>query len=231
MDLTTETENRRGEGGGRLRIDPLYVVAIICFQVLSTGTAAIQFTREPKSQDALHGRSAMLRCEVSDPTDITYSWLHNGQPLENSERRHQEGSNLKFITVDRRQDAGNFECVAQNTAMGEVLHSTNASFNIKWLESGGVTLKEPISEREIENSAPVTLRCHIDGHPRPTCQWFKDGVKLTEKSHQINNKERTLTIKSATPDDNGLFYCCAKNAAGHVCSNSNFTLNIIGMSN
>lgn len=64
---------------------------------------------------------------------------------------------------------------------------------------------------------------------RPTCQWFKDGVKLTEKSHQINNKERTLAFKSASPDDNGLYYCCAKNAAGHVCSNSNFTLNIIGV--
>lgn len=34
------------------------------------------------------------------------------------------------------------------------------------LESGGVTLKEPASEAEIESSAPVTLRCHIDGHPR-----------------------------------------------------------------
>lgn len=64
---------------------------------------------------------------------------------------------------------------------------------------------------------------------RPTCQWFKDGVKLTEKSHQINNKDRTLAFKSASPDDNGLYYCCAKNAAGHVCSNSNFTLNIIGV--
>lgn len=70
----------------------------------------------------------------------------------------------------------------------------------------------------------------IVSHPlRPTCQWFKDGVKLNEKSHQINNKERTLTIKSASPDDNGLYYCCAKNAAGHVCSNSNFTLKIIGV--
>uniref|UniRef100_A0A8C9ZEI7 Inactive tyrosine-protein kinase 7 n=1 Tax=Sander lucioperca TaxID=283035 RepID=A0A8C9ZEI7_SANLU len=199
-------------------------------QILSIQAAAIQFTKEPKSQDALHGRSAMLRCEVSDPADISYGWLHNGQPLENSERRFQEGSNLKFTAVDRQLDAGNFECVAQNTVTGEALHSYNASFNIKWLESGGVTLKEPASEGEIESSAPVTLRCHIDGHPRPTCQWFKDGVKLTEKSHQINNKERTLTFNSASPDDNGLYYCCAKNAAGHVCSNSNFTLNIIDKS-
>lgn len=34
------------------------------------------------------------------------------------------------------------------------------------LESGGVTLKEPATEGDIESSAPVTLRCHIDGHPR-----------------------------------------------------------------
>uniref|UniRef100_A0A673CH01 Protein tyrosine kinase 7 (inactive) n=1 Tax=Sphaeramia orbicularis TaxID=375764 RepID=A0A673CH01_9TELE len=197
---------------------------------LLSAQAAIQFTKEPKSQDALHGRSAMLRCEVSDPADIHYSWFHDGRPLENDDRRFQEGSNLKFTAVDRQLDAGNFECVAQNTASGEVLRSTNASFNIKWLESGGVTLKDPASEAEIESSSPVTLRCHIDGHPRPTCQWFRDGVKLTEKSHMINNKERTLTFKSAAPDDNGVYYCCAKNAAGHVCSNSNFTLNIIDKS-
>lgn len=80
---------------------------------------------------------------------------------------------------------------------------------------------------------PERLSCLTSSNPflslRPTCQWFKDGVKLTEKSHQINNKERTLAFKSASPDDNGLYYCCAKNAAGHVCSNSNFTLNIIGV--
>uniref|UniRef100_A0A3B4G7G0 Protein tyrosine kinase 7 (inactive) n=1 Tax=Pundamilia nyererei TaxID=303518 RepID=A0A3B4G7G0_9CICH len=237
MDQRGGSETRRGEGWRtpaattrrRMPVDMMYAVGFICLQVLSIQAAAIQFTKEPKSQDALHGRSAMLRCEVSDPTDIRYSWLHNGQPLENSERRFQEGSNLKFSAVDRRLDAGNFECVAENTATGEALHSNNASFNIKWLESGGVILKEPVSDREMENSSLVTLRCDIDGHPRPTCQWFKDGVKLTEKTHQINNKERTLTFKNASPDDNGLYYCCAKNAAGHVCSNTNYTLNIIGV--
>ena len=61
----------------------------------------------------------------------------------------------------------------------------------------------------------------------PTChQWFRD--RLTEKTHQINYKEHTVIFKSASHNDNGLYYCCAKNAAGHVCSNANFTLNIIG---
>lgn len=64
---------------------------------------------------------------------------------------------------------------------------------------------------------------------RPTNRWFRDGVLLAEKSHKINNKERTLTLPSASPDDNGAYYCCAKNAAGQVCSSTNFTLNIIGL--
>ncbi|KAM9726900.1 inactive tyrosine-protein kinase 7 isoform 2-T2 [Menidia menidia] len=233
MDVPGRSQTRRSGGRTIRRGTPLtvmYAAGFICLHALSIQTAAIQFTKEPKSQDALHGRSAMLRCEVSDPADVTYRWLHNRQVLENTERRFQEGSNLKFTAVDRQLDSGIFVCIAENQATGEALHSNNASFNIKWLESGSVTLKEPLSEGEIESSSTVSLRCHIDGHPRPTCQWFKDGMKLTEKSHQINNKDRTLTFLSASPDDNGLYYCCAKNAAGHVCSSSNFTLSIIDKS-
>ncbi|XP_075772125.1 uncharacterized protein LOC142824244, partial [Pelodiscus sinensis] len=74
------------------------------------------------------------------------------------------------------------------------------------------------------------LRCHIDGHPRPTGQWFRDGSQLLDdrSSYSISNKERTLTLKSASPDDNGVYSCCARNAVGTVCSHDNFTLSIFG---
>ncbi|XP_043993455.1 inactive tyrosine-protein kinase 7 isoform X1 [Gambusia affinis] len=215
---------------GKTLLDVLYAAGFICLQVLSIQAVSIQFTKQPMSQDALHGRSAMMRCEVSDPTNITYNWYQGNKRLTDTERRFQEGGNLKFTAVDRQLDAGNFSCQVQNHATGMMQISTKASFNIKWLESGGVTLKEPASEEEIENSTPVILRCHIDGHPRPTCQWFKDGVKLMESSHQTNNKDRTLTIQSASPDDSGVYYCCARNAAGYVCSSSNFTLSVIDKS-
>ncbi|XP_031419860.1 inactive tyrosine-protein kinase 7a isoform X2 [Clupea harengus] len=194
--------------------------------------ANLQFSEGPKSQDALHGRSAMLRCEASSPEEVAYTWLQNGVAVNNTERRYQEGGNLKFTAVDRTLDSGNFQCVALVNATGEQTHSNNASFNIKWLESGAVTLQEPASETDIESAAVVTLRCNIDGHPRPTCRWYRDGVHLTErdKIHRINSKERTLTLPSVTPDNNGVYYCCAKNPAGHACSSLNFTLNIIDKS-
>uniref|UniRef100_A0A3P9A7C4 Inactive tyrosine-protein kinase 7 n=1 Tax=Esox lucius TaxID=8010 RepID=A0A3P9A7C4_ESOLU len=194
--------------------------------VLAVHAASFHFTKEPKSQDASHGRSAMLRCEVSEAEGVSYSWLQDGATVNDTERRFREGGNLKFTAVDRMLDSGTFQCLATDDAAGHVERSTEASFNIKWLESGGVTLKAPASVQNIESSSPVTLRCNIDGHPRPTCHWYRDGVRLPEKSHQINNKERTLTLPSVSPDNNGNYYCCAKNAAGHVCSNANFTLNI-----
>ncbi|KAF7703006.1 hypothetical protein HF521_022013 [Silurus meridionalis] len=202
----------------------------LLFQAFCVESASFYFTKEPKSQDALHGRSAMLRCEVNDPSGVTYSWLHNRQPVSDTERRFQEGGNLKFTAINRTLDSGNFQCVAVKSSTGEKENTSEASFNIKWLESGEVVLQSPASEAEIKSSSPVILLCNLDGHPRPTNRWYRDGVLLAEKSHKINNKERTLTLPSASPEDNGAYYCCAKNAAGQVCSSSNFTLNIIDKS-
>ncbi|XP_055492113.1 inactive tyrosine-protein kinase 7 [Leucoraja erinacea] len=193
--------------------------------------ALIHFTKEPYSQDALHGRSAILRCEVQIPTNIVFEWLLNGKPVRTSETRFIEGSNLQFTAVDRREDSGDFQCIARNTVTGEEAQTAVASFNIKWIETGGVVLKDPHSVSEIQTSAPISLQCHINGHPRPSWQWFRDGIHLTDTNHYtFNTREHSLTIKSASPDDNGVYYCCAKNAVGNVCSNDNFTLMIIDAS-
>ncbi|XP_059838620.1 inactive tyrosine-protein kinase 7-like isoform X2 [Hypanus sabinus] len=193
--------------------------------------ALIHFTKEPYSQDALHGRSAILRCEVQTPTNIKFEWLLNGNPVKTSERRFVEGSNLQFTAVDRREDSGDFQCIARNTVTGEKAETSVASFNIKWIETGGVNLKVPQNASEIQTSAPITLQCRINGHPRPSWQWFRDGIHLTDMNHYtFNTKEHSLTIPSASPDDNGVYYCCAKNAVGNVCSNDNFTLMIIDAS-
>ncbi|XP_056136239.1 inactive tyrosine-protein kinase 7a [Lampris incognitus] len=203
------------------------LVSLLLVRESSVHAGSLHFTKEPKSQDALHGRSAMLRCEVSQSEGVVYSWLQNGQPVSDSERRFQKGASLKFSSVDRLLDAGTFQCVASLSSSGEEARSTNASFNIKWLESRAVALIEPQLEEEIQSSVSVTLRCDIDGHPRPTCQWFRDGVHLQEETQLINNKERTLTLPAVGLQDNGVYYCCASNAAGHTCSNANFSLHII----
>ncbi|TSK22649.1 Inactive tyrosine-protein kinase 7 [Bagarius yarrelli] len=188
--------------------------------VLCVHSSSLHFSKEPQSQDALHGRSAILRCEVSEASGVQYSWLQDGQPVQNTERRFIEDGNLKFIAVDRHLDTGSFQCVAENLSSGEVAKSINASFNIKWLESGPVTLKEPASVEEIDEAEQIVLQCQIDGHPRPNSKWYRDGVMLTVK-------ERSLTLTKPVPEDSGTYSCCARNGAGQICSNAKFTLNII----
>lgn len=104
--------------------------SLLCLAAVGT-QASILFTKEPYSQDALHGRSAILRCEVKEPADVEFEWLQDGLPVQDTEQRFKEGSNLQFAAVDRHRDAGVFQCLARNVLTGEEARTANASFNIK----------------------------------------------------------------------------------------------------
>uniref|UniRef100_A0A673T3N7 Protein tyrosine kinase 7 (inactive) n=1 Tax=Suricata suricatta TaxID=37032 RepID=A0A673T3N7_SURSU len=206
----------------------LPLLSVLLLPLLGGAQAAIIFIKEPSSQDALQGRRALLRCEVEAPGPVHVYWLLDGAPVKDTERRFAQGSSLSFAAVDRLQDSGAFQCVAQDNATGEEARSANASFNIKWIETGPVVLKHPASAAEIQPQTQVTLRCHIDGHPRPTYQWFRDGSPLSDgqSNHTVSSKERNLTLRPAGPEHSGLYSCCAQNAFGQTCSSQNFTLSI-----
>ncbi|XP_058650800.1 inactive tyrosine-protein kinase 7 isoform X2 [Onychostoma macrolepis] len=154
---------------------------------------------------------------------MRYWWTQDGRRVQDSNRRFQEGSNLKFTAVDRHTDTGSFQCVASSSSTGETVTSANASINIKWLERGPITMNEPASEAELEEAERIVLQCHIDGHPRPSSKWFKDETPL-------DRKDRILTLTNLSTGDSGIYSCCAQNAAGKVCSNNNITLNIFDKS-
>ncbi|XP_049509184.1 inactive tyrosine-protein kinase 7 [Panthera uncia] len=206
----------------------LPLLSVLLLPLLGGAQAAIVFIKEPSSQDALQGRRALLRCEVETPGPVHVYWLLDGAPVQDTERRFAQGSSLSFAAVDRLQDSGAFQCVARDNATGEEARSANASFNIKWIETGPVVLKHPASEAEIQPQTQVTLRCHIDGHPRPTYQWFRDGSPLSDgqSNHTVSSKERNLTLRPASPEHSGIYSCCAQNAFGQTCSSQNFTLSI-----
>ncbi|XP_007458315.1 PREDICTED: inactive tyrosine-protein kinase 7 isoform X4 [Lipotes vexillifer] len=206
----------------------LPLLSVLLLPLLGGAQATIVFIKEPSSQDALQGRRALLRCEVEAPGPVHVYWLLDGAPVQDTERRFAQGSSLSFTAVDRLQDSGAFQCVARDDATGEEAHSANASFNIKWIESGPVVLKHPASEAEIQPQTQVMLRCHIDGHPRPTYQWFQDGSALSDgqSNHTVSSKEKNLTLRPAGPEHSGIYSCCAHNAFGQACSSQNFTLSI-----
>lgn len=72
---------------------------------------------------------------------MEFEWLQNGLPVQDTEQRFKEGSNLQFAAVDRHRDAGDFQCVARNLLTGEEARTANASFNIK-CECGAKVAKQ-----------------------------------------------------------------------------------------
>ncbi|XP_032811886.2 inactive tyrosine-protein kinase 7 isoform X1 [Petromyzon marinus] len=204
------------------------VLLLLC--VLAGARAAIVFTEEPISQDAQHGRFAILRCEVAEPAGVTFSWLLDGHHLPDTARRFVEGSNLQFSAVDRKLDAGVFVCVVRDPSTGEVARSQDASLNIKWIETGGVTLDDPVSREDIKVSSSIKLHCHIEGHHRPLYQWLRDGVELQADARLVPSRDGSLTLSNVSAADNGAYTCCGQNLMGSMCSVSNFTLDLYDVS-
>ncbi|XP_055613416.1 papilin-like isoform X1 [Uranotaenia lowii] len=57
----------------------------------------------------------------------------------------------------------------------------------------------------------VTIRCMVDGYPRPTVNWYKDG-RFMEPTNRIHIEEdNTLQIFGALPTDAGAYKCLARN--------------------
>lgn len=142
----------------------------------------ILFTKEPYSQDALHGRSAILRCEVEEPADVEFVWLQNGLPVQDTEQRFKEGSNLQFVAVDRHRDAGDFQCVARNLLTGEEARTANASFNIK-CECGARAARHTTQHGAAHRGQDALLRGPETGHQvLPGCLLMRVGVVVRQGS-------------------------------------------------
>ncbi|XP_069756931.1 myopalladin isoform X2 [Narcine bancroftii] len=76
--------------------------------------------------------------------------------------------------------------------------------------------------RVVEGS-PVTISCKLVGIPVPKVYWFKDGKQISKKNEHFKMKREgdgtcTLSIESATNDDDGNYTVMAANPQGRVSS-------------
>ncbi|TRY90328.1 hypothetical protein DNTS_015224 [Danionella cerebrum] len=78
------------------------------------------------------------------------------------------------------------------------------------------SIMEDLDVRVGETSRFVVV---VDGKPDPDILWFKDGVLLAESSHftfVYDDRECSLVVLNAQPEDAGVYTCTAKNLAGSV---------------
>ena len=76
------------------------------------------FVQVPKNETVSFGKSAVIHCKAAADTDVTISWLKDGQPftVKQTETRIFIFKTSVFIADVRYSDSGKFTCKATNEA-------------------------------------------------------------------------------------------------------------------
>ncbi|XP_047521164.1 neural cell adhesion molecule L1-like isoform X2 [Pieris napi] len=91
-------------------------------------------------------------------------------------------------------------------------------------------IKEHPSNTVSGRSEPATLRCVVEGRPKPAVHWFKDGFPLppADDGHRVMLEDGLLFLRvnrGKKESDEGVYWCVARNIAGEAVS-QNATLNV-----
>jgi len=71
--------------------------------------------------------------------------------------------------------------------------------------------------KDVYETMPVILECHVSGNPAPDVMWYKDGKQITSTKHiqlEYNQGVCRLHIDKATVEDEAEYVCEARNVHG-----------------
>lgn len=110
-------------------------------------------------------------------------------------------------------DSGKYKCEASNKCGTE---SVETFFEVR---GEPVFVRQPMDLKIVEKKA-AKLECEVNGIPVPSVEWYKDGT-LLQKTDNItieckNKVINTLSFKSITPADAGIYTLKAKNDIGEI---------------
>ncbi len=180
------------------------------------------------------GGNVSLSCDATGVPQPQLSWLVNGLPLRPSPRvRVHSAGRALHISDARDEDAATYTCAAVNIA-GVARHDTRLDvFSVPRIAGGG----DEVEGHDVDVGQPFALECSVQGLPRPTVEWLKDGVLLASTAaggtqpspssgYEMSADGRRLTVTSTQLRHAGDYTCQAVNKAGS--SNKKYNVNVRG---
>ncbi|XP_077087920.1 titin isoform X2 [Siphateles boraxobius] len=187
----------------------------------------------PQSMRTEEGHDVFLQCvsgDSSPPAQI--SWLKNGRVLTKgnqiqgqygggSQRKTSGTLHMANIT---KTDQGIYICITHNPLLNISKESQAATLTVH-----GFNIDIKIIEGPQNVTVPVekeaALHCFVEGFPIPTVQWFKDGRPLPNSSRWDLQKDgQLLSFKRVLSEDEGLYFCEARNEKEKVKSQPAYLL-------
>ncbi|XP_041765619.1 papilin isoform X3 [Anopheles merus] len=153
------------------------------------------------------GGIALLRCFATGFPPPSIRWRKGEIMLNTNQGRYVITSNgdLQIVQL-HRTDSGTYVCIADNgigePALREVQLTVNAPVSVQMHFPQG---------RDLRPNSNFTINCTVDGYPRPTVNWFKDGQMLVPTDRIHITDAHQLMVFGAIPSDTGRYKCLARN--------------------
>uniref|UniRef100_A0A671Z2C1 Contactin-4-like n=1 Tax=Sparus aurata TaxID=8175 RepID=A0A671Z2C1_SPAAU len=170
---------------------------------------------EPKIEvrfpDTLHvskGSSVKLECFALGNPVPSISWRRaDGNPLPGKIKINHSSGVLE-IPYFRPEDAGMYECVAENSRGRNVARGQLLFHNVEHLH-----WVQTLKDAHMAIDANLQWECKSIGKPRPTYKWLKNAQLLTSEG-RIHVEAGRLTISRISLSDSGMYQCVADNEHG-----------------
>ncbi|XP_075981849.1 hemicentin-1-like isoform X2 [Anticarsia gemmatalis] len=115
---------------------------------------------------------------------------------------------MSFLKIDKLTKNSTYVCKAENSR----------GVNIKYVTANPIVyfniLESPEDETRIKYNEEGYIRCKVDAQPPASITWYKDGLLLTNKTHNrivISEDMTTVIIKQMDLKSQGKFYCEPRN--------------------
>jgi hypothetical protein len=157
-------------------------------------------TVQPRDENGIAGRSAVLSARAAGSSPLTYQWQFNGSDIINATK-------ATLVLTNLQTNAAGAYAVIANNAVGSAT-SHVATLNVIVPPQ---IVSPPTSANALAGSS-VTFSVVADGTAPLHYQWLRDAVVLPRRTNS------SLTISAVTPAQAGRFQVLVKNQGGSVLS-------------
>ncbi|KAM6981279.1 contactin-4 [Aplochiton taeniatus] len=164
----------------------------------------------PETLHVSKGSSVKLECFALGNPVPSITWRRaDGNPFPGKIKINHSNGVLE-IPYFRPEDAGLYECVAENSrgrsvAKGQlVFHNVE---NLHWTQT--------LRDAHMAIEANLQWECRASGKPKPVYRWLRNGQSLVPERRIIVEGGR-LSISRINLTDSGMYQCVAENEQGAI---------------